>query len=162
MPTVGKGPGLPTDLINDLLVAKDGTVYAATTLGLAWSTDHGHSWQYVRGADWSDKVKNRLGGSPQGWQPPTDADKGGGILAEDYTTALTEDKDGNLLVGHRTAAGDILTPLAAKKLDSTSNLYITSYVPIPPPVTPSAVPMATACPSRIRRLAVAADAVGGC
>jgi hypothetical protein len=131
VPTVGQGPGLPTDLINDLLVAQDGTVYAATTLGLAWSTDKGNSWQFIRGADWIDKVKNRFGGPPPGWQAPTDANKGGAILAEDYTTTLAEDPDGNLFVGHRATAGDILAPKAAKRLNATDNLCVTSLVPIP-------------------------------
>ena len=133
------------DLMNDILVAKDQTVYAATTLGQAWSTDHGDTWQFIRGADWIDKVKNRLGGPPQGWQPPTDADNGGGILAEDYCTALAEDADGRLLVGHRAVAGDILewqgqnalvgAGAAAsargdlKKTDALPNEYITGFVP---------------------------------
>jgi hypothetical protein len=130
VPTVGQGPGLPTDLINDLLITKDGTVYAATTLGLAWSTDKGNSWQFVRGADWIDKVKNRFGGPSPNWQAPTDPTKGGGILAEDYTTTLAEDPDGNLLVGHRATAGDILAPQAARKLATSDILYITGYVPI--------------------------------
>ncbi len=133
-----KGSGIPTDLMNDILVAKDQTVYAATTLGLAWSTDHGDTWQFIRGADWIDKVKNRLGGPPQGWQPPTDADNGGGILAEDYCTALAEDADGRLLVGHRAVAGDILewqgqnastgTAGGLKKTDALPNEYITGFV----------------------------------
>ena len=144
VPTVGKGVGLPTDLINDLLVAKDGTVYAATTLGLAWSTDHGHSWQYVRGADWADKVKNRIGGSPQGWQSPTDADKGGGILAEDYTTALAEDKDGNLLVA--TAPPPATSSRRLPRRNSTAHPTCTSSAMFPSPTraTPSVAPTVTA------------------
>jgi len=135
VPTVGNGAGLPTDLINDILVTQDHMVYAATNLGLAWSADHGNSWQFVRGVDWIDKVKNRIGGPPQGWQPPTDADKNGGILAEDYTTCLAEDGQHNLLVGHRSTAGDVLLPLKTQhsgltKLDSSDNLYVTSYVPM--------------------------------
>jgi hypothetical protein len=131
VPTVGQGPGLPTDLINDLLVAKDGTVYAATTLGLAWSTDQGRTWQFVRGADWIDKVKNRFGGPPPNWQAPTDPNKGGAILAEDYTTTLAEDPDGNLLVGHRATEGDTLKAQAKGKVDSSAKVYVTSLVTMP-------------------------------
>jgi hypothetical protein len=127
VPTVGKGQGLPTDLINDLLVAKDGTVYAATTLGLAWSVDRGNTWQFVRGADWVDKVKNRFGGPPVGWVAPSDAARGGGMLAEDYVTALAEDGEGNILVGHRAVTGDILAAKAARELGSSDNLYVTSF-----------------------------------
>jgi hypothetical protein len=130
VPTVGKGKGLPTDLINDLLVAKDGTVYAATTLGLAWSVDRGNTWQYVRGADWVDKVKNRFGGPPVGWVAPSDAARGGGMLAEDYVTALAEGKDGNIFVGHRNVEGDVVSSQAEKKLDLSAKAYVTSLVSI--------------------------------
>ena len=51
MPLTATGQGLPTNLINDVLVARDGTIYAATTTGLAWSGDGGANWSYMRGED---------------------------------------------------------------------------------------------------------------
>jgi hypothetical protein len=133
VPTVGKGTGLPTDLINDLLVAQDGMVYAATTLGLAWSTDRGNSWQFVRGADWVDKVKNRLGGPPADWKEPSEGDKGGAILAEDYVTTLSEDSAHNILVGHRAMGADVLSRVDSQhsfpgRVGNSDNVCVTSYV----------------------------------
>jgi len=67
MPTDAAGEGLPTNLINDLLVAQDGTIYAATTTGLAWSTDRAVTFHYARGKDWADKAKGLVDGPPKGW-----------------------------------------------------------------------------------------------
>ncbi len=92
------GAGLPTNLINDLLVTGDGTVYAGTPSGLAWSNDLGASWRYVRGKDWAQKVKDSAAGSPVGW-----TERPGAPLAEDYIVRLGEDTDGKLYVGYRYA-----------------------------------------------------------
>lgn len=79
--------GLPSNLLNDVLVANSGAVYVATTCGLAKSDDGGTTWNYVRGRDWGDKVRNRWGGPPWSrWQP-----KPGATLSEDYVTCLAED-----------------------------------------------------------------------
>lgn len=90
------GSGLPSNLINDVLVGRDGTIWAATTAGLAWSRDNGQTWRYGRGRDYADKVRGRIGGAPVGWQP-----KGDAPLLEDYVTALAQDVDGRLYIGHR-------------------------------------------------------------
>ena len=79
LPTQPFGPGLPTNLINDMLVARDGTVYAATTAGLAWSSDKGITWQYVRGWNWADKVRNSYGGPPKRWRQMPGCLAGGGL-----------------------------------------------------------------------------------
>ncbi len=63
-PHAPRGPGLPTSLINCLLPAKDGTLYAGTTAGLAHSGDGGKTWRFVRGADWTAKVD---GEHPSAW-----------------------------------------------------------------------------------------------
>ncbi len=105
LPTTPTGTGLPTNLMNDILVAKDGTVYAATTAGLACSADKGESWQFVRGKDYAAKVKGRIGGAPAGWTEQT-----GAILSEDYCTSLSIDGGGNLYLGHRTADSDVVLP----------------------------------------------------
>ena len=46
-------------MINDVLVARNDTVYVVTTLGLAKSLDQGRSWEYERGRDFVDKVCGR-------------------------------------------------------------------------------------------------------
>ncbi len=108
MPVDPCGLGLPTSLVNDILVAKDGTIYAATTTGLAWSKNKGQSWQYVRGKDWADKVRGLYGGAPNGW-----TERPGAYLAEDYLTCLAEDANG-LWVGHRRKGCDLLDPVTGE------------------------------------------------
>ena len=103
MPLTPTGAGLPSSLINDVLVSRDGTVYAATTTGLAWSRDGGTNWRYVRGQDYAAKVQGLHGGAPAGWKP-----EAGALLAEDYVSALAQDAAGRLLVGHWRAGNEVL------------------------------------------------------
>ena len=63
-PHAPSGSGLPTSLINCLLVTKAGILYAGTTAGLAHSADGGRTWRFLRGADWSAKAD---GEHPQNW-----------------------------------------------------------------------------------------------
>lgn len=63
-PAHATGEGLPSSLINDVLVARDNTVYAATTAGLAYSGDGGLQWRFVRGADWMEKARGQQGPLP--------------------------------------------------------------------------------------------------
>jgi len=91
------GQGLPTSLINDLLVTKNGIICAGTPDGLAWSNDKGISWQYQRGLDWANKVRDSIASPPSGWSPPP-----GAQLAEDYVTKLSQDRAGNVWLGYRT------------------------------------------------------------
>jgi Two component regulator propeller len=98
-PTTSAGRGLPTNLINDVLVSHSGTIFASTDAGLAWSFNRGTDWQYLRGRDWADKVRGRYAGVPNGWTELADRSN---PLAEDYCTALAEDVDsGTLWIGHR-------------------------------------------------------------
>ncbi|MBY0527384.1 MAG: hypothetical protein K2R98_28570 [Gemmataceae bacterium] len=100
LPVIPNGAGLPSALINALLVARDGTVYAGTTAGLAWSKDKGKTWAYLRGRDYAPKVKDRWGGAPPGWKeaPKEVLDA---LLPEDYVTCLAEDDAGLLWLGFR-------------------------------------------------------------
>lgn len=88
------GSGLPSNLINDVLAASDGTIYVATTSGLAWSRDNGLTWRYGRGRDYALKMRERTGASA-GWQ-----EKPGAPLLQDYVTTLAQDAAGRLYVGH--------------------------------------------------------------
>jgi ligand-binding sensor domain-containing protein len=103
------GEGLPTNLINDVLVARDGAVYAATIAGLAMSRDGGRTWRFLRGQDWEDRARGL-------YQTPPDASlkaagslaRGRTLLLEDYVTCLAEDDAGNLWVGHREKGYEVL------------------------------------------------------
>lgn len=63
-PELSDGSGLPTSLINCMLAANSGTIYAGTDDGLARSEDGGGHWHFLRGTDWADK---RNGTHPAGW-----------------------------------------------------------------------------------------------
>ena len=69
LPIQAEGEGLPSSVINDVLVARDGTVYAATTAGLARSRDGGKTWTFWRGAEWWDKACASRGGPARGPPP---------------------------------------------------------------------------------------------
>jgi hypothetical protein len=125
LPTTPTGEGLPTNLINDILVAKDGTIYAATDEGLAWSKNKGTSWQFVRGADWADKVRGLYGGPPQSCQETP-----GAVLAENYCTCLAEDQQSKLWVGHREYGFECVDPASWKVTNlSPSDCYTTCILP---------------------------------
>ena len=100
IPLTAAGTGLPSGLINDMLVAKDGTVYAATTTGLAWSRDRGTTWQFLRGADWLGKAQGLY--NPPAKEKLDAAAKSAPktLLLEDYCTSLAEDATGTIWVGH--------------------------------------------------------------
>jgi ligand-binding sensor domain-containing protein len=90
------GKGLPSKLINDVLISRDGVVYVATPSGLAWSNDHGVSWQFVRGENWAAEND----GLAQMRNSVTEDGGSNAILAEDYVTCLSEAANGEILVGH--------------------------------------------------------------
>jgi hypothetical protein len=113
MPTVPKGQGLPTNLINDVLVTRDGTLFVATTLGVAESRDRGQTFTYSRGADWGAKVRGLYGGPPSGW-----TETPGAMYLEDYVTCLAEGADGLLWVGYRTKGWEAIDPKTGRRPDA--------------------------------------------
>ncbi len=66
MPMRATGYGLPSNLINAVLVSRGGTVYVGTDLGLAISRNGGGSFRYERGQDYAAKVQGL-------WHPPQDS-----------------------------------------------------------------------------------------
>jgi hypothetical protein len=126
LPVTEAGSGLPCNLMNDVLVGRDGTVYATTTAGLAWSEDKGETWKFVRGADYVERVKGSLRGEPAGWTPGTDT-----LLSEDYSTALAEDGVGNIHVGHRSNVEDVLRPRATSRVMQAEWGFVSSLLPLP-------------------------------
>ena len=112
------GKGLPSNLINDILVASDGTVYVATSLGLAKSKNQGQAWEYIRGRDYADKVKGRLEPPPKTWSP-LPKDKLAALLPEDYITCLAEDAAGRLWLGFRQQGFGVIDPKSGASFHAT-------------------------------------------
>ncbi len=90
--------GLPSLLINDVLVLADGTVYAATTAGLAWSRAESTTWQCRRGVDALDKLKGLAVGAVTNQASFSAVKK---LLPKDFVTCLTEDAAGVIWLGFR-------------------------------------------------------------
>jgi len=111
MPPTYIGEGLPSNLINDVLVGRDDTLYVATNYGLARSLDEGQSFTFLRGRDWRDKLKGLT--FPPSFELADDL--GRLTLLEDYVTTLAEDAGGNLWLGHPTQGVELRSPGARLK-----------------------------------------------
>ena len=113
LPNTATGRGLPSALINCLLVTSDNTVFAGTTTGLARSRDGGETWTFVRGLDWKAKLAGL-------YHPalPAPSTYTGDLLTEDYVTALAEDERGRLFVGHRQTGVEAFEAKTGKRLQS--------------------------------------------
>ena len=128
------GKGLPTGLVNDLLVTSTGSVYVATTRGLAVSKDAGKSFTYLRGREYAARVKGRWGGAPKNWKEIPKEQKSV-LLPEDYVTCLAEDAAGRIWLGFRqqgVAAFDPTTGWTTEIKDGAAGLpdnYVTAILP---------------------------------
>lgn len=118
IPDTPSGVGLPSDLVNAVLVSRDGGVYVGTDAGLSRSLDGGETWHYIRGADWLDKLKDLY--RPK---PPMRAEVKpfSALLREDYVTALAQDAQGRILVGHRQKGIEALDPYTGKHISLESD-----------------------------------------
>ena len=119
LPGTPVGLGLPSNLINDVLVTRAGIILAATTAGIARSNDGGSSWGFLRGEDWDDKLFGLA--EP----PPKEAIKtasalmpaqAGSLLLEDYCTSLAEDAVGNIWIGHWRRGLEVFDPSLRQRL----------------------------------------------
>jgi len=116
LPNAPSGTGLPSALINCLLVVRDGTVYAGTDGGLAASRDGSESWRFVWGLDWKAK---ELGLYPP--VTPISVSVSGDLLSEDYVTALAEGADGRIFVGHRQTGLEAFDAKTGQRVQSGLN-----------------------------------------
>ena len=94
-PHVRAGRGLPSGLMNDIAVTRDGTIYAATRFGLARSRNRGRNWIYARGRDWIKRSRRR-GVRVSGQKADLN-----GLPLEDDVTAVAEDDEGRIWLGYR-------------------------------------------------------------
>jgi hypothetical protein len=99
IPITPTGRGLPSNLVNAVLVGKKtGRVYVATDEGLAWSSIRNPGlFHFVRGADYA--LKDR-----QLWRPPhhvpiVPAAEKDLLLPEDHITCLAQSPNGKLWLG---------------------------------------------------------------
>gem|GEM_PF-1383288 len=98
MPITATGYGLPSNLINCVLVGqRRGHIYVGTDLGLAISTNRGQSFHYIRGSDYAAKVMG-LWHPPAGYHPPPQAFLNK-LLPGDHITTLAQDPRGDIWVG---------------------------------------------------------------
>lgn len=134
-PGLPMGRGLPSNLLNDVMVARDGTIWVATDEGLAWSRDHGASWRFVRGRDWEAKDKELYHGPPKKRIEAVARrfHRGNLLLSEDYCTCLAEGAAGYIWVGHWQKGIDVFDP-------RTGKAYRSNGKPIrpQPPTSPTA------------------------
>ena len=134
-PDTPAGSGLPSNLINDVLVADDDTIYVATTCGLARSHDFGENWTFLRGGDWEAKLKGLY--APRKPIQPAE-NLGRELLREDYITSIAEDAQGFLWLAYRQKGYEIRRPLtdrtlfvSAKQSDDPNEMfpYISALLP---------------------------------
>jgi hypothetical protein len=71
VPLVPMGVGLPSNLINDIIVTKNSeveTIWIATNAGLVKANDNLTKLEYWRGKDYAGKVRGLYGGAPKDWK----------------------------------------------------------------------------------------------
>jgi hypothetical protein len=117
VPLTPRGIGLPSNLINDVLVTKNletETIWIATNAGLVKANSDFKKIEYWRGKDYDDKVKGLYGGVPKDWKPaPKEIiDQ---LLPEDYLTCLAEDDQGVIWMGTRQSGFKIADPQTGKQ-----------------------------------------------
>jgi hypothetical protein len=129
-----RGSGLPSDQINQVLVSKSGVVYAATSAGLAYSTNKGLSWSFVRGADYVARANGLAAGKPSDLRGPKDPTE---TLPEDYITCLAEDPAGGLWLGFRQKGLALVNPANlqvsaqfTKEKNGLPDDYVKSLLPL--------------------------------
>jgi hypothetical protein len=117
VPLVPIGTGLPSNLINDILVTKNSdveTIWIATNAGLVKANDSFKQLEYWRGKDYANKVRGLYGGAPKDWKeaPKEITDQ---LLSEDYLTCLDEDDQGVVWIGTRQNGTMVADPQTGKK-----------------------------------------------
>lgn len=102
-PSAAGGEGLPSNLINDVLIDGDDVVWVATTAGLSRSDDGGKTFAYLRGSDW----KAKLAGLQNPPTPEDDSNFEGYPLRQDWVHKLALDGAGNLWIGYRNGSYEL-------------------------------------------------------
>ncbi|MDR3109781.1 MAG: hypothetical protein LBU65_08850 [Planctomycetaceae bacterium] len=136
VPLVPEGEGLPTNQINQIIVAGDGNIWVATPTGLVRSNGALTKLQYVRGRDYADKVRGLYGGAPKDWKEcPNEVKEY--LLPEDYITCVAEDATGTIWLGTRRRGFMAIDPKTGRRgtgdresMGMADN-YVSSILPMP-------------------------------
>ncbi len=113
LPLTATGKGLPSNLINALLVVPrkkfhdrwQYRVYAGTDGGLAIGQDDGLLWHFIRGRNYIGKIKG-LWHVPAHYPQPSAVELRR-LLTSDFVTCLAIDSCGNVWIGHRSTGFDV-------------------------------------------------------
>jgi hypothetical protein len=99
------GKGLPSNQINDVLLAGNGAWFAATPNGLAMSPDRGATWTHWRGKNFAKKIRENY---------HRDLAVLDSVLAEDWITCLAEAPENQVWVGYHLKGLEIFNPATGK------------------------------------------------
>ncbi len=136
LPMTPTGEGLPSGLINDVLVARDGAVYAATASGLAVSKDGGDHWTYRRGRDWREKAQYQAAAFAASPVSVKETPEDSALPAEDAIMCLAQDAAGRIYLGHWRKGEEILPASDAKHSETNrpergaSGDWVTALLPL--------------------------------
>ncbi|MDR1925941.1 MAG: hypothetical protein LBQ66_16355 [Planctomycetaceae bacterium] len=117
VPLTSTGKGLPSNLINDIIVAQNSasqTIWIATSAGLVKADNDLKNLEYQRGRDYAAKVHGLYGGAPKNFKAAPEALMKR-LIPEDYLTALVEDGVGQIYVGMRQNGFLISDPVSGRR-----------------------------------------------
>jgi hypothetical protein len=141
VPLTPKGTGLPSNLINDILVTQNGsdsenpTIWIATNAGIVKANASLSKLEYWRGRDYANKVRGLYGDAPKDWQECSQEIMET-LLIEDYLTCLSEDEHGVIGIGTRQNGLMIIAPKTGKqdfnnpRQKGLPDNYITKLLPM--------------------------------
>ncbi len=112
------GLGLPSDQIHAVLASTGGSLWVATNRGLAFSSNQGASFSFVRGEDWDDKAGGWLKPAPRNILAEAAKKYPTQLVLEDDIRCLAEDEAGNLWLGHWSAGAEVLNGKTMKRMDA--------------------------------------------
>lgn len=119
IPITATGRGLPCPYVNAITIAilplgrlsPPYVVYVGTDDGLAIGTHRGRQWRFIRGINYL--LKDRYMYPPAKRPPPALRPPAQDLMSSDYVTALADEPDGTIWIGHRKTGVDILAPAAS-------------------------------------------------
>ncbi|MDR1270822.1 MAG: hypothetical protein LBK82_15005, partial [Planctomycetaceae bacterium] len=117
VPLTPRGTGLPSNLINDILVTKNSasqSIWIATSAGIVKASNDFSKLEYTRGRDYADKVYGLYGGAPKDFKKPLPAMLEQ-LMSEDHLTSLAEDEIGQIWVGTWRNGFMTMDPISGKR-----------------------------------------------